>query len=50
MRERDARDSQRSIAPLQKSADAFEVDTTGLPINEVTAIVLARSRQALMAP
>lgn len=50
IQERDARDSQRSIAPLQKSADAFEVDTTGLPIDEVTAIVLARSRQALMAP
>ncbi len=50
IRERDARDSQRSVAPLQKSADAFEVDTTGLPIDEVTAIVLARSRQALMAP
>lgn len=50
IRERDARDSERSVAPLQKSADAFEVDTTGLPIDEVTAIVLARSRQALMAP
>jgi cytidylate kinase len=50
IRERDARDSQRSIAPLQKSADAFEVDTTGLPIDEVTAIVLERSRRALTAP
>ena len=39
MRERDAKDSSRDIAPLTKSNDAIEIDTTGLTINEVTAII-----------
>jgi 3-phosphoshikimate 1-carboxyvinyltransferase len=40
IRERDARDSERSVAPLQKSVDAQIIDTTGLSIQEVVAQIL----------
>jgi cytidylate kinase len=36
---RDARDSQRSVAPLRPAEDAKIVDTTGVPVNEVMTIV-----------
>jgi cytidylate kinase len=39
--ERDVRDSQRAAAPLQKCADAIELDTTGLPVDAVVAQILA---------
>ena len=38
---RDRSDSTRSVAPLMKAEDAVYVDTTGLPIDEVVARVLA---------
>ena len=38
--QRDARDSARSLAPLQKSADAQVLDTTGFSIEEAVAQVL----------
>ena len=38
--QRDARDSARSVAPLQKSADAQVLDTTGLSIEEAVAQVV----------
>lgn len=38
---RDARDAQRSVAPLQQNADAVLVDTTHLNIAEAVAAVLA---------
>jgi 3-phosphoshikimate 1-carboxyvinyltransferase len=38
--QRDARDSARSVAPLQKSADAQVLDTTGLSIEEAIAQVV----------
>ncbi len=38
--QRDARDSARSVAPLQKSADAQVLDTTGLSIEEAVAQVI----------
>ena len=38
--QRDARDSERSAAPLQKSVDAQIIDTTGLSIQEVVARIL----------
>jgi cytidylate kinase len=51
IRERDARDSARAVAPLQKCADALELDTTNLTINEAAARVLAHYRQrAAKAP
>ena len=40
IRQRDARDSERSVAPLQKSVDAQDIDTTGLSIQEVVARIL----------
>ncbi len=50
IRERDARDSRRSVAPLQKSADAVLLDTTGLPVKEVVRRVLALYKKAQRAP
>lgn len=38
--QRDARDSARSLAPLQKSVDAQVLDTTGLSIEEAVAQVI----------
>jgi cytidylate kinase len=38
--ERDARDSARSIAPLQAARDALVIDSTGLDIAQVVAQVL----------
>ena len=40
LRERDQRDSARSTAPLRKAADARELDSTGLGIDEVVSQVL----------
>ena len=40
IRERDARDSNRAAAPLQKAPDAIELDTTGLSIEDSVARVL----------
>lgn len=41
IRERDARDSERAAAPLQKCADAIELDTTGMSVDEAVAQVVA---------
>ena len=41
LQERDARDSARSVAPLQKSADAELLDTTELSIDQAVHSVLA---------
>ena len=38
---RDARDASRAVAPLKPAADAVLVDTTGMPIADVVAKVLA---------
>jgi 3-phosphoshikimate 1-carboxyvinyltransferase len=40
LRERDERDSQRSVAPMQQSADAELLDTTNLTIETAVAQVL----------
>ena len=40
LRERDRRDSDRSVAPLQKAADARELDSTGRGIEEIVRQVL----------
>jgi len=40
LRERDQRDSQRSVAPMQQSADAELLDTTNLTIATAVAQVL----------
>lgn len=41
---RDARDASRAVAPLRPASDAVTIDTTGLPIDEVVARVLALVR------
>ncbi|MFA5684245.1 MAG: (d)CMP kinase [Lysobacteraceae bacterium] len=38
---RDARDAQRTVAPLKPADDAVTVDTTGVPIEQVVERVLA---------
>jgi cytidylate kinase len=45
LRERDRRDSTRSVAPLQEAADARELDSTGLGIDDVVRQVLDWYRQ-----
>jgi CMP/dCMP kinase len=41
---RDARDAERSVAPLKPAADAVLIDSTGMPIDTVVAKVLALVR------
>lgn len=48
--DRDMRDTTRTVAPLQKSANAVEIDTTNMMIAAVVAQVLAQCRRALRAP
>ena len=50
IRERDARDSQRPVAPLRKCADAVLIDTTGVPVEQVVRQVLALYERARQAP
>ena len=50
IRDRDARDSARAVAPLQKCAEAVCLDTTALTVEAAVAEVVARYRQALRAP
>jgi cytidylate kinase len=45
IRERDERDRNRSVSPLKADAAALEVESTGLGIEEVFAIVLANVLQ-----
>jgi cytidylate kinase len=45
--ERDRRDRSRSVAPLRPAADAIELDSTGLSIQEVFDRVLDQVRSAL---
>jgi CMP/dCMP kinase len=44
MAARDKSDSSRSISPLVKAADAVYIDTTGIPIDQVVAQVVALVR------
>ena len=50
IRARDERDSERAVAPLQRSSDASLLDTTGLTINEAVDQVLARYAAAVRVP
>jgi 3-phosphoshikimate 1-carboxyvinyltransferase len=47
LRERDARDSARAVAPLQKCADAELLDTTAMTIDEAVTWVIERVRRRL---
>lgn len=51
IRDRDARDSARADAPLQKGADAIELDTTGMSVQAVVAkVVQAYNKRSPKAP
>lgn len=43
--ERDRRDAQRAVGPLQKAEDAIELDTTGLSVEEQIDEVIAYARE-----
>ena len=43
---RDRSDATRSVAPLVRAADAVYIDTTGMPVEDVVARVLALVEQA----
>jgi len=45
--ERDWKDSHRKVSPLQKAADAIEVQTDGMSISEVTAQIIDHYQQCL---
>jgi cytidylate kinase len=45
IRRRDERDSSRAVAPLQKAAGAYELDTSSLTIDQAVAWVLERYEQ-----
>ena len=46
MRSRDEQDAGREVAPLLRADDAWELDTTGMSIEEVVATIVARARAA----
>jgi cytidylate kinase len=48
-RERDERDATREHSALRAAADAVEVDTTGLSLDEVVAQVVALARERGLA-
>jgi len=51
IRDRDARDSGRPTAPLRKCADAIELDTTAISVDDAVAEVVALyKRRVAMAP
>ena len=50
IRERDQRDTMRATAPLQRSANAVLIDTTGMTAADAAAQVLALYRQAPRVP
>jgi cytidylate kinase len=47
IRDRDARDAARAVAPLRPAAEALVLDTTNLSIDAAVAAVLARVREKL---
>ena len=49
IRERDARDAARAIAPMRPAADARVIDTTGLALDDVVALI-AREVAPIAAP
>jgi cytidylate kinase len=46
LRERDARDAARAVAPLRPAPDAKLLDTTGMTAEQAAQVVLAWSREA----
>jgi CMP/dCMP kinase len=52
MKERDARDSQRAVAPLKPAADAFLLDTSSMSAEQAldAALAFIRSKTGLSVP
>jgi CMP/dCMP kinase len=50
MKERDARDSEREVAPLRPAVDAYVIDTSDLDPDTVLAVALARVHARLRSP
>jgi cytidylate kinase len=50
IRERDARDSQRTVAPLAQAPDARLLDTTELSVGQAVSAVLRWFREQLGEP
>lgn len=48
IRERDERDSQRTVAPLKAASDALTLDSTDLAIDEVFSRVMQRVREVFV--
>ena len=46
IQERDYKDSHRQISPLKKAADAVEIDTTEMNIDQVVEAILARIKKS----
>lgn len=47
IKQRDAIDTTRDVSPLTKAADAIEIDTTSLTINEVAERILQEAQSAI---
>lgn len=45
--ERDLQDSTREVSPLRKAADAIEVDTSNLTIEQQVKLILAKARERM---
>ncbi len=45
--ERDKQDAGRKIAPLKRAADAVEIDTSDLTINEVVSLILSKIQEKI---
>ena len=44
---RDKQDSERTIAPLKKAPNAWILDTTGITIDKVADLIVARVKQSI---
>ncbi|MBM4192540.1 MAG: (d)CMP kinase [Gammaproteobacteria bacterium] len=46
--ERDLRDSSRSVAPLRPASDAFVIDSTGVPVDQIVERVIELGRSCAL--
>lgn len=46
IRQRDEADANRTIAPLKQAADAYFLDSSGMSIDEVVAVIVEKARRA----
>ena len=47
VRARDDRDAARAIAPMKPAIDAIVIDTTGISVDEIVALVVGETRKAM---